>query len=905
MSYQHFYSRVPARISLYNRIDGFDTFAQSSALAPKFVLNELSTLYADKLAIHNPIKVRRGEIPVVYSQAPLQDGRVAQSAISYIPSDFTGERSAYLAHTLVLTESEKEMLFRDNGTDIFNPNMFITDISRFNITAVNASANSAYPEIEYRPLSAIDNRAFIEEFNPDMVKSFIYSVLLALCANDRAVFFRLPGDEAEASLNAVKFINCIASVLPYCLRERLSFVSYVSNCASYSGFKLRCVGSLVSSVDPKQGVFYDFTNGVVTGETVDYEKNKAFASFFYSFYRFSKIKDEFHKFVQNILSQYDSCSFNMNDLKEISFLFWQSSGFYIEKSVLPTDNSICSLLDIYEKYRKGLDASHRVQIYKCLNRYSDTQTAIPDGVFSRFSALYPTECTEAKAVVMNVLLRLIHLDLMRETIFYFISRNYLGESAEMRSLIISNFASVFYGGFIQPAILTFFDARFAGESATARDIILDKLLLSIRTPEIQRYTVAMLDRHYTRLNSAQKLKIMATCLEMIPMCDGLSLLLVDLVNRRLGREKGDISSLLDSKLSEMLCGSLMSGDTRLAAMFIENAGLCEDIALRYAVGMGVGSEAIVGIIAAMPAAKRAGKLLRAHKVGIRLGNDYYLAFLGRFCEMPLNMTPVTIDEMLRQDKLAAMTLPKNTLANYRKAAVYPVIRCTVFQVFNSAHTGGLELIKAYAEEHADIQNSPEYKAVLEYHRLVNNCDLGDLEGAFKIAAAFPDVKEIRADIAEYIKANAYNPEIQDPETSSAYELVMKYLLTCGFNFAEMYERYFEYYEDAHTESGGLLGGVGADLRGAANAIELVLSSASEICNASGELADAVTDKKSGLRQALSEFVSFYGPGAGSFLRKKTQELYFEIEELAEAAIEERNAGISSVSDAVNFLLRRK
>ena len=38
MSYQHFYSRVPARVSLYNRRDGFDTFAQSAALNPDFVL---------------------------------------------------------------------------------------------------------------------------------------------------------------------------------------------------------------------------------------------------------------------------------------------------------------------------------------------------------------------------------------------------------------------------------------------------------------------------------------------------------------------------------------------------------------------------------------------------------------------------------------------------------------------------------------------------------------------------------------------------------------------------------------------------------------------------------------------------------------------------------------------------
>ena len=53
MAYQHFYSRVPARVSLYNKIDGFDTFAHSAALTREFVLGELYPIYADKLDKNN------------------------------------------------------------------------------------------------------------------------------------------------------------------------------------------------------------------------------------------------------------------------------------------------------------------------------------------------------------------------------------------------------------------------------------------------------------------------------------------------------------------------------------------------------------------------------------------------------------------------------------------------------------------------------------------------------------------------------------------------------------------------------------------------------------------------------------------------------------------------------------
>ena len=146
MSYQHLYSRVPARVSLYNKRDGFDTFAHSSELDAAFIRGELSAAYAEKLNIHDPLRVRRGEIPVVYSQMPLSSGRVAHTAISYNPVDFTGERSAYFAHTLVLTEGEMASVLNNPETDCFNPAGFFTDISRFNITSQGAAPNPTCPQ---------------------------------------------------------------------------------------------------------------------------------------------------------------------------------------------------------------------------------------------------------------------------------------------------------------------------------------------------------------------------------------------------------------------------------------------------------------------------------------------------------------------------------------------------------------------------------------------------------------------------------------------------------------------------------------------------------------------------------------------------------------------------------------
>ena len=115
MAYQHFYSRVPARISLFNKTDGFDTFAHSAALSDEFIFRELSPIYTDKLSGFDVGSVRRGEISPIYFQHPVPSGGVVQSALSYIPRDYTGERSAYLVHSLVLDKEEQARVFDERG----------------------------------------------------------------------------------------------------------------------------------------------------------------------------------------------------------------------------------------------------------------------------------------------------------------------------------------------------------------------------------------------------------------------------------------------------------------------------------------------------------------------------------------------------------------------------------------------------------------------------------------------------------------------------------------------------------------------------------------------------------------------------------------------------------------------
>ena len=885
MSYQHFYSRVPARVSYFNKRDGFDTFAYSAELDRDFILGELATVYAGKLDIHDPVRVRRGEIPTVYSQAYLPSGRLVQTAIKYLPTDFTGERSAYLAHSLVLTDEETDRITHSTLADVINPDMFITDISRFNLTDRGAMPNSRCPEANYIPRPIINHKAKISSYNPEMMKSFIYAVLSAALEGGRSVYFRLPVADSMASDASVDFINAILNILPFGVREKMSFVSYVSTPLAYPGFTLKGVGSSFVGVAPEDGVFFDFSSGVVTGQQVVKEQGINISSFLYSLFDYKKIRDEFLPFVQRIVDSYEDITLNIKTLKDIAFLFWQCSGFYVEKTILPNDDSISRFFDIYERFRAGLITDHRVQAYRCLGRYSEAQIAIPDSVFSRISRLYPDECVEAKAVALDVLLKLIHVDLMRDSLFCFISRNYPKETEGVKAVVVANLVRVFYGGFLQQNILAFFDMYFRREPVNTRDIILDKLLLSIRTPEVSGHIVVFLDRHYSALNAAQRLKVCTTCLEMLPECDQLSALLISLINRRISRDTNDIRGLMDAKLYEMLGAQLSIGDNRLASMFIENPGFCEDVVLKYALNQQPGSDIVIGMLAAMPGHRRADKLIRACQVAEGLEGNLYLELLFRFGGVMVAIWPSTLDEILERDAIAEQTVPADLIELFRQVVIYPAILYTIYQVFSMEGNSGIDRVIAYAEKNPYVASSLEYRMIVDYLEIIRKCDLGDIESAFKHAVDLPESAELRGAIANHLKANAYKPDTQDAETTIGYELIINYLSTSSFGFGELYSKYTKYFEDSRVDAGGLKT-IMADRMGAQDAIELLLSAASEICEADDRLASIVVDNASGLKEAIKSYISLFGFASGILLKKLVKEAHFEIEELVLDTIED-------------------
>ena len=905
MARQHFYSRVPARVSLYNKCDGFDTFAKSASIPGELVMGELATMYKDKLDIHNLIRVRRGEIPTVYSQARLSDGDIVQTTIKYLPTDFTGERSAYLAHSLILNQEERAAVYYGNTNDVYNPDMFITDVSVFRLTDPAAAANPNLADKVYTPRPLTSAHSVIANYNPELMKALIYSVAASLCEGGSDVCFRLPVEDAKASEDALVIINAIMSVLPYEMRERLSFASFVSTTDAYKGFKLRCVGE--DCLVGRDLTFVDFRAGSVISAPKSYEQNLSVAAFLYQLIDNRKVRDEFQACVASISAKYGIKITSMKTLSEIVFLFWQCSGFYVENSILPTDETLISFLDIYEKYREGLTVGQRVRAYRPLARYSNAQIAIPVAIFDRMNRLYLSECVPAKAVALDVALHLIHVDVMRDRLFGFITRNYDREVDSVKAVVNENLARVFYGGFLQQKILGFFDIHFVLEPVKTRDTILDRLLLTIRTPEIQKQIIAFLDRQYDRMNEEQRAKIYDTCIEMIPECDELSTLLVGFINRHVKKENEQVRTSVGARLLAILERSLKRNDSRVVAIFVNENGFCEEITTKFILGQHVGGDIFTGILAGMSAHKRAEKLLNVRQSSLGMSDAEYVALLDVFAEIEVNIAPSTVYDILAADAMAEKALEPEMLNSFRRAIIYPTFNERIFDVFKvKLGKDGVEKVVKYAEGREEVLTSFQYGVLTDYISIIDRCLEGDAGGAFQTVLNLPDIPEVKQNIAEHILMCRLDRANQSETVVCCLELVINYLRSGSFRFDTLYPRYRNHYEEIRRDEANF---ITERLdppyrRASADAIELLLGCILQICETAPELATDVCSKSSGLKKAFSDFFNVWGAGARIHLKKHFKDGYEGVVEIMNELVYDRNTSISSFEELFDLLFKR-
>ncbi len=573
MAYQHFYTRVPSRLSMFEHTDGFDTFIKSSYLDNKMIIDNLYPFCVIKLTQNESNTIRDGKYPVTFSQYISKKGLFVQNALTYLPLDFTGERSCYLVHSLVFTEEERLNLVKQTKNVLLNQNMFSTDIETFEL---NNKENRPIEDYEEKKITfaRVKSIEFLKtEYLENIFKKFLYAVIQSTLTKGKNVYVTFKESNIDVSQKALDLMNAISAILPAVIKNKLSFITFLPEKDRYNNLiRIKFIPSESFLPIQGKGYFFDFTS-----ETPSFIKENDFKAFeheidfFYDLISNVNLRDSFLKFYNNICEENSKAfQFDLNDLKEIILLFKASNEFYSKDEIIPFEKEVFDLLTIYEYYRNYLSINDRLAILDVFQRYPERRIVIPQTTFQKISKVYQSEPEKCKKKIMAIILELIHTDVMRDKLFMFIKANYTKESRQDRDIISEDLSRVFYGGFLQPQILNLFSAHFESESIKTREIILEKLLLSIRTMAIQERIIAFLDALYDKFNNHEKEMIYNTFYEMIPYVDNLSKTIIYFIDEHLQNESSDFVNNVFTNIASLVSNDEHKKEKLLARMIIDN-----------------------------------------------------------------------------------------------------------------------------------------------------------------------------------------------------------------------------------------------------------------------------------------------------------------------------------------------
>lgn len=876
MAEQHFYSRVPARVSMYNKYDGFDTFAHSAGLTREFIERELAVVYADKLSKNDVVLVRRGEISPVYYQCCVRSGSLVQGCITYLPLDYTLERSAYLTHTLVFSEEERKELLYSSDKSIFNHQMYKKDISEFNITSPTVTPNSNYPTIDYDYQSIKQIQGNLKKYDSEIVKNFIGSLILALCKKGKNVFFKLDVDDQELSLASLKVISEVISILPYSLRSAVSFITYLNDPLKYPNFKLKCLSSKVPEVALEKGVFIDFKTGLITGLShEDIVANKTVINFFYSLLDNNEIRIEFLNYIDRIVETIPSArNLNIKTLSDLVFLFCHTSGFYLEEQVLPGDEQVYEAFCIYEKYRSALNDEYRSRVYKCLTRYVNHHVAIPKDIFSKVMRLYPGEIKPAKRIVMNVVLDLIHTDIMREKLFVFISNNYQDEDEDIKKVINTDLCRVFYGGFMQNNILKFFNNNFENEPIETQNQIIEKLLLSIRTVSIQNAILEFFDVHYDVLSENHIEAFYNTFFEMLVECDNLAVSLVRLVNKHVEKESDDFKHSVSSRLANALEADYRRKEHLMLPILMNQEGFCINSVISLIFKDWANRKVFVEyleILKEKPLLEKTDMFINdLTKVG-SLSEEVNNKLIASLEELFANaLGKALLYDWLEVDEKIKEVLKTNknvVLSTLKETIVLKGVALSLKDTFNIKHrTDGIEVVLEYSKTNTALRTMDEYKIIADYLTLIEFIKNQHISKAFEIYNNLTVDKKIRSYMSDHLNTCIIDRKEQAPCETIYYDILVQVLKTETIVLDKLYLQYKDVYKRAYfAENGTNANPKKAQSDAVVKALKLIFDASYNVTKASESICSLICKNESKLRTCIMDFMNNYDSSAKKWL----------------------------------------
>jgi len=842
-------------------------------LTLEYIEKELAQVYDNNPTKNEAVLIREGKLRPVYCQKCGKDGELIQSCVSFISKDYTGERSSYLVHSLVLDADENNAVSRDLENAILNPDMFVSDLSTLDIDAPSKFPNDEYPTVEYKPVRSDPVASLTEKYEPKVLKFMIHAVISVLCGKGKTILPVLNVPHEELSATALSFMNTFLQIIPYHMRPMLSFVTDAGDTSKYSSFKIRFLPEDIEFTAQKgMGILFEKKTAIGIKEE-EVSQNMALVDFFYGLILNEAVRREFLMYVDNVVTKNPSLAVtNSKTLSNLVFLFKQSSGMFPENTVLPNDDKLYDLIMIYDKYRTALTDEHRVNALKCLQRYPQSHKEIPKKVFSKITHIYPSEPVATKRVIMNVVLDLIHTDVMRDKLFSFIKSVYHDENEDVRAVINNNIARVYYGGFLQSQILEFFNENFYSEPDKTREIILEKLFLTLRTPAIQPQLVEFINRYYTEFSFEQKQQFFSAFFELLPDADSVVEKLTEIVNEKVSDDSEEIRALVAEGVCKAVEKDKRRKEPKILRMLVSLDGYCTDCVTKKVftdwISHGIFAEYLV-MVWDRPIVDRIKKLAHILSVIENVPDHtlkYLLDSIKILCES--EKTKSDLIDLIEAEEIMSRAAEKMNVGAKNSAQIvindylHPKIVASLYDIFGAAHRDGdFPIVWDYAKKHPYLIKTQEFETLAVYLKLISSVENFDMGTTFSLVTKFPDETAVRKNIAQCVVKNI--PVVKNPNDSYAASLALSYAsvdyLEKGvFTFKKSYDKIRASYDLPEKQAER------AEFKNSSSALKAVVSAANLVF-LEDDFSDMIRSDESDVSRIVSDFVANYSSRGKKFV----------------------------------------
>lgn len=860
MALQHFYSRVPAKISMFNRTDSFDTFACSDGISRDFALKELAQVDELKLTIQETELIRDEKLPPVFCQFPAPGGLTVQSRISFLPTDFSGERTSYLVHSLILEGDERNALLFSPDIGPINKSLFVTDLSGFNITGSDARPDREYPELEYAPEPLESNAFIFGKTDTDTLCRFIYAVLSALTGRTKCVYVL-----NEAPDEMLRIASAVFSVLPAHFRAVYSFATNVNSVTQFPSFRLKGIRGDHSTVPTLKGCSIEFAKYSVTGiRNEDFLANIRTVKLFYALLKKDTLRREFLSFTKYISDHKPELfALNLRNLGEVAFLFICGCGFFEITKWVPNDDTLLELLSLYETFRSALPDEYRMRIIGTVKRYPEARKEYPKKIFSKLQRLYPGEIYVTRRIIMDGMLDLIHTEVMREKLFGFIKLFYDWEDEETKASIITHLCGVFYGGFLQSQLLVFFRDCFESSSEESKRQITEKVLLAIRTKAMRGQIIEFFDAMYGSLGEGEKHLLYHTVLEQLPEGDEASADLLAFADAHIAGETEELRTSFFDGLAKELDSEQHRTEHPMLAMIARTGGICEEKAAERIVTVCANRKILpeyISLLFSGTAKEATAALLMLCRISDSANNaqkeKLEAAVTQSFPTVAGKYSPVSLLDAARA--LDGVKNGKALAEIFCGSLIKPLMArslCGIFSVKGSTVT--VDTLADFAKGDKCLGGSEQYKILCNYIGFRNAIIDGKGDDAARFASSIPNDKRLRAAIADYARREIADTE-KNAETAILSELILNYFATGRYSSTDLYRKYSIIHGAVVPKKEREDKAVGAAcmIIGACHTIDLGAAS-------DPEMKKALTDESSGVREMITTVITEFGRHAAS------------------------------------------